>query len=612
MSGFEVVGVALAAIPLIISALEHYQDGIRTIRRFQQYRRELADLINCLSTQEVIFRNTCEQLLSDLVHPSELEELLRNPGGPKWKDPELAQKLQARLAVSYDVYMSTIMQMNEAANAFKLRLDLDENGKVRWEDEKSLKRTWKKGWFSLAKSDLDILLGKMESSGRVIERLTHQNMGLERSRLSQRRFGHFRIIRDCVHAVYSALCASFSCNCAPGHSVHWRLDPEQYNKVVQSPPQASLDIRFRLVILPGSHAAENPTTLCQEVEICPSNRPNASPAPSAAVPEEKKAAPPEPVKKFVKVKKRVGFLPDMSSKMHSLSGQFSSSSRQTICIQQDKESFQIATTTMESATMTTTMRSAAVTTEEEVRITNFCHQLWAARCSTPAPCLGFISQNSCRYSVYTVRSSQVGTTGWSSLSLAQVLAGSRENIPSLTAADRIRLASTIAASVLQLQNSPLLSFRWTKEDVHFVLQDSKKYYQKVYIARILPKPASDHDAGIDRHHCPYILNFPLFALGILLLEICLGQPLEKLRRANECVSKGPADMLSDYITATRLLDDDRVSNEWGAKYDMVVRRCVFCTFDTKKKDLEDDDFCQAVYEGVVVPLEDQVKAFFAT
>jgi hypothetical protein len=30
MSGFEVVGVVLGAIPLVISALEHYSEGVRS------------------------------------------------------------------------------------------------------------------------------------------------------------------------------------------------------------------------------------------------------------------------------------------------------------------------------------------------------------------------------------------------------------------------------------------------------------------------------------------------------------------------------------------------------------------------------------------------------
>jgi hypothetical protein len=34
MSGLEVVGVVLGSIPLIISALEHYADGVRNIKGF--------------------------------------------------------------------------------------------------------------------------------------------------------------------------------------------------------------------------------------------------------------------------------------------------------------------------------------------------------------------------------------------------------------------------------------------------------------------------------------------------------------------------------------------------------------------------------------------------
>jgi len=41
----------------------------------------------------------------------------------------------------------------------------------------------------------------------------------------------------------------------------------------------------------------------------------------------------------------------------------------------------------------------------------------------------------------------------------------------------------------------------------------------------------------------------------------------------------------------------------------AVRRCVHGDFNQRKTNLEDDEFKQAVYEGVLVPLREVVKDF---
>ena len=69
-----------------------------------------------------------------------------------------------------------------------------------------------------------------------------------------------------------------------------------------------------------------------------------------------------------------------------------------------------------------------------------------------------------------------------------------------------------------------------------------------------------------------------------------------------------ATMLRNWITATRLME--AVYNEAGTLYGDAVRRCLHCEFDQRNTSLEDDAFRQAVYDGVVATLEDNVKDFF--
>jgi hypothetical protein len=130
MSGLEVVGVVLGSLPLVVSALEHYADGVRTIRRMLEYKWEIKTLITTLETEEILFRNTCEVLLDGINGAEEMEELLKNPGGRLWKQGMLGERLKTRLSTSYNVFFKLILDMSDALETFQSRLGLDLNGKV--------------------------------------------------------------------------------------------------------------------------------------------------------------------------------------------------------------------------------------------------------------------------------------------------------------------------------------------------------------------------------------------------------------------------------------------------------------------------------------------------
>src|SRR5262245_14680943 len=107
-TGIEIVGLMLAVLPLIISALEHYEEGVSTIEKFFRYKREIRSIIEALATENAIFKNSCEQLLSDIFGPAELAEMLQNPRGETWSQPHIVTELRARLDRSYDVYMTHV------------------------------------------------------------------------------------------------------------------------------------------------------------------------------------------------------------------------------------------------------------------------------------------------------------------------------------------------------------------------------------------------------------------------------------------------------------------------------------------------------------------------
>ena len=127
MSGVEVTDIVLGAIPLLISALEHYTEGVHIIRRWFRYKRELKSLIRILRAEYSKFLSTCERVLYGLVPGPERRLFIEQPHSSRWKDRALDQKLRRRLQHAYTPYMESIDDMTEAIEDLRdgLKLDID-------------------------------------------------------------------------------------------------------------------------------------------------------------------------------------------------------------------------------------------------------------------------------------------------------------------------------------------------------------------------------------------------------------------------------------------------------------------------------------------------------
>ena len=125
MSGIEVTGIVLGSVPLLISGLEHYAEGLNTIQRWLRYRRELKKLVRALRAEIVRFELTCVRVLHGLVSQlteQEMITLLAQPQSLLWKDRDLEHKLRERLQQAYISYIEYVVDMNHAIE--ELRADL--------------------------------------------------------------------------------------------------------------------------------------------------------------------------------------------------------------------------------------------------------------------------------------------------------------------------------------------------------------------------------------------------------------------------------------------------------------------------------------------------------
>jgi hypothetical protein len=132
MSGLEVAGIVLAVIPLFISAIEHYEDGLRPLRMMKVvvYRRELARYRTKLTLEYGLYTNALEELLVDVVPQQELRDMITQSQSPLWKDAALNDRLIKRLGIIYDTYFLVMKQMQEVMAKIASLLDIEKQGNV--------------------------------------------------------------------------------------------------------------------------------------------------------------------------------------------------------------------------------------------------------------------------------------------------------------------------------------------------------------------------------------------------------------------------------------------------------------------------------------------------
>jgi hypothetical protein len=110
-----------------------------------------------------------------------------------------------------------------------------------------------------------------------------------------------------------------------------------------------------------------------------------------------------------------------------------------------------------------------------------------------------------------------------------------------------------------------------------MFQNSKVLAEHPFVSRQLDNTAV---AALDTFLSAAIIrNKTLYTLGIVLTELCIGKPIDELSIPDELNVDGTKNDLSDYLTVSRLLDKEEISDRFRRRWSDVVRRCIFCDFN---------------------------------
>ena len=106
MLGLELAGLVLGLVPVIQLSIDRYKRGLAG--------KEMRQLARSFATQNCIYLNTIEEIISPLVSDSQLDELLKDPNGKAWQDPKLLDDFEKHLGEAYEpfnVIMADVKEM---------------------------------------------------------------------------------------------------------------------------------------------------------------------------------------------------------------------------------------------------------------------------------------------------------------------------------------------------------------------------------------------------------------------------------------------------------------------------------------------------------------------
>ncbi|KAH6693323.1 hypothetical protein BKA61DRAFT_279036 [Leptodontidium sp. MPI-SDFR-AT-0119] len=622
MSGIEIVGLVLGGFPLLISAAEHYREGFEPLAKWYKFRTQFIAFIDAVDIQKQLFNLTLECFLRSIdIEEDELQRFMEDPGYEGWHRPELFQRLKGRLGPSLGVFKSTIETMNGLMHDLEALL-LIKDGQVEWLKEGSSRMDYqmyrlrhsfsKKGTRTVEslKSHNRTLRDLLDSSERL--------SGMKAKRKDTTWANVFEAIRKHASSVHAALRAGWSCQCAP-HTASLRLEQRKtgdwdssFNLAFGVPQDTQTIVRREVTIkIRKNKAGEATVTKSSVPEGVIRDTANKTQAGLDALRQNFE---PKPTSQINVISRPLlttsASSPPPASTYTSLKSMFrNTSSNGTDCLVEDGH-----TKTSTKASRLKTRKQARFDAPIDLPVRPVPHTAPSTPQPTPAvqileikdfcsiirsqaingQCLGFLSDGERMHDVLPFPTDET-LDGEAYISLSDIL--SKQGSPRLSPQKRFKLATILASSLLQLQTTPWLIGNFEKKNIFFYRHGQDISLEHPYVqhsfTKVLCASQSDHELRL-------AARTSLDNLGILLLELCFGQPIETQEIRKKYLVDGKANPGTDYMTAR---DWAEMVWEEEPKLEPIIKSCLFCPFE-EKPDWRNPQFTQAVYASVVGPLDD--------
>ncbi|KAF2498690.1 hypothetical protein BU16DRAFT_615708 [Lophium mytilinum] len=590
MSGVEIAGLILGSFPLIISALEHYGEGLETMQEWVRFRTDFNGFLNDFIRQQIFFRQHIEDLLSTVVDSDyHMGCMLDDPDDPQWKNSDLEGKLKRRLPgkQEYESYMITVPAILGILEKIRKKLSITDD-KPHWSQSRAkglsrLSFEYKRVVYVLDRKRRARLMDTLERYNSNLQQLLGNSDRLQPTRRKRNTtvpalFEHFRRQASSLH---NAIYRSLQCDCSSIHSSKLFLpETHLYSSSSGNTTTESLKLKVyfprKLRSWSNSHTLVGPEDdwYAADIEMAEldENMALTSRLPDVAATSPTRAP-------------SIGTI-DANRNSRNVSFQQETSRR---------------------------LSSASMVPKDAIEIQDLCAAL--KEYDPIKPHLGYLRSdgNDCHTLYHSQETIAVDTQWHDSVTLMDLI---RQDTPlstnnptsyGLRRQQRLEIALTMAKVVLQLYHCPWLKEDWTKDDIYFFRDKQGKVDlgslsldSTFYPSSLPPTTAAliPTTSNMNRKRT----KSSLLSLGILILEMWFNMSMDTCLFWSKYL--GPDGLENDFTrfnTAQKW--QEQALEEGGLDLDNLTYRCIHGDFGTAKQDLNEDELRKAVYSEVVEPLE---------
>ncbi|KAL8796029.1 MAG: hypothetical protein Q9195_001605 [Heterodermia aff. obscurata] len=544
----EAAGLALAVIPLIISALENYENVLEPFIIFRKkYKEEVEKFQYRLRIQKLRFDNECGILLGDVTGPG--HDIVANHDHWWWQDPMLGIRLKNRLDDNYEICvlaLGRIRTILEDILKESKTLEILQQ-KKRWQglyDREWLRHFRRRSKISFSKARYDDKLRELTSEN---DRLQEIRMAIERFQADSKSSApgsslvvpikQFRAMQYASCKLYETLSSVWRCETPREHFANVSLD-EDISKV--SPHDTSV--------------------LFNMVWSCPTHHPSSGRA----------------MKELRLSVKAFSEAPGLAANVPPANSQQNLKAELTATIQPDgSRNVSVRSATSSSGINTGLGTSASI--RDLCVVPNLCQHLGQRVGGTESPhCVGYLQKTKTfKHVIYTSNESRLDNPGIKTFEEALNVAKAHDI--EFTCQERVQLSTFLAQALLRFHSTPWLPQHWRSRDVVFYdindfLEDRLLFpYLKARISTSSPQGPQSLVAASGESTSPNqspIRNQLLFDLGVMLVELAYGAPLQELKEEED----DHGDPLTLYRTATRLCT--KLNQKCGPAYEAAARVCL--------------------------------------
>ncbi|THX45471.1 hypothetical protein D6D08_10396 [Aureobasidium pullulans] len=520
----EVAGLVLGGVPLIVMAMQSYREFLEYGGNYLKYDDLLQEIKDAVSIQQDLLYGTFETI--GLHEPNY---------------DELGARLQELYPGKHDLFMREIRRMEVTVSELMKELCLDSLGKPRWSGEQlaRMEYEWRKIKRAVSSKKTKKLIDQLQErnaqlSGCLRRSEIFKGQSSPMVQTLQARFNlrEFDAIRQHACDIKDTLDACWHCSCSDRHSTSLDLDWQS------NPPNGlpKFGVSLSYTKSSGGVAIANGPEwqkIRTHIEGQSSNSPTTKGAQVLAL-------------RSVNV-------------IHGPTVQQATT---------PKKSFFSRKQPQTPSPLPSPSISAASSAPSLTEIKSLCQFL--QELEKDGSNLGFLLTPGEKKRVHIAPVAKAHLPSTEPVTLESLMSPKTPVAHlSLSRRKRFEIAAAAAWATLLLYDTPWLTDTWDKAGLYFFLE--KNTTNNIFAANPCISTEVNNATSTRRFQNKLIRNEAVFALGILLIELCLNRPFDELSKQGS-TGNGSNSIMEDYEMANILLD--QVFLDAGDLYGDACRLCI--------------------------------------